>query len=45
MSERWYKQAVIYCLDVDTFQDADGDGYGDLRGRDQLGWTTCRASG
>jgi maltose alpha-D-glucosyltransferase / alpha-amylase len=32
MSERWYKQAVIYCVDVDTFQDSDGDGYGDLRG-------------
>ncbi|HEX6921236.1 MAG TPA: alpha-amylase family protein, partial [Actinomycetes bacterium] len=32
MSERWYKEAVIYCVDVDTFQDSDGDGYGDLRG-------------
>jgi maltose alpha-D-glucosyltransferase / alpha-amylase len=32
MTERWYKEAVIYCLDVDTFQDSDGDGYGDLRG-------------
>jgi hypothetical protein len=26
MSARWYEQAIIYCLDVDTFQDADGDG-------------------
>jgi maltose alpha-D-glucosyltransferase / alpha-amylase len=32
MSERWYKEAVIYCVDVDTFQDSDGDGWGDLRG-------------
>jgi len=32
MHERWYKQAVIYCLDVDTFQDSDGDGVGDLAG-------------
>jgi maltose alpha-D-glucosyltransferase/alpha-amylase len=32
VSERWYKEAVIYCLDVETFQDSDGDGYGDLRG-------------
>ena len=32
MHERWYKQAVVYCLDVDTFQDSDGDGIGDLPG-------------
>jgi len=32
MSERWYKEAVIYCVDVETFQDSDGDGWGDLRG-------------
>ena len=32
MSNRWYKEAVIYCLEVDTFQDSDGDGCGDLRG-------------
>ena len=32
MAERWYKEAVIYCADVETFQDSDGDGYGDLRG-------------
>ena len=28
MSERWYKEAVIYCVDVETFQDSDGDGRG-----------------
>ena len=32
MHERWFKQGVIYCLDVDTFQDSDGDGVGDLPG-------------
>jgi maltose alpha-D-glucosyltransferase/alpha-amylase len=32
MADRWYRQAVIYCLDVETFQDSDGDGIGDLRG-------------
>ncbi|MFB6726284.1 alpha-amylase family protein [Kribbella sp. NPDC056345] len=28
----WWKNAVIYCLDVETFFDTDGDGSGDLRG-------------
>jgi maltose alpha-D-glucosyltransferase / alpha-amylase len=28
----WYKDAIIYCLDVETFQDSDGDGIGDFRG-------------
>ena len=32
MSERWYKEAVIYCVEVDLFQDSDGDGCGDLPG-------------
>jgi maltose alpha-D-glucosyltransferase / alpha-amylase len=32
MPERWYKEAVIYCVDVDAFQDSGGDGWGDLRG-------------
>ena len=32
MSERWYKEAVIYCVEVDSFQDSDGDGCGDLPG-------------
>ncbi|PZS36889.1 MAG: trehalose synthase [Pseudonocardiales bacterium] len=32
MSERWYKEAVIYCVEVDTFQDSNGDGCGDLPG-------------
>ena len=28
----WYKNAVIYCLDVETFQDSDGEGIGDFHG-------------
>jgi maltose alpha-D-glucosyltransferase/alpha-amylase len=31
-SDVWWKNAVIYCLDVETFLDADGDGCGDLPG-------------
>jgi trehalose synthase len=31
-SDVWWKNAVFYCLDVETFLDADGDGCGDLRG-------------
>jgi len=32
VSERWYKEAVVYCVEVDTFYDANGDGHGDLQG-------------
>ena len=31
-SDLWWKSAVVYCLDVETFLDGDGDGCGDLRG-------------
>jgi trehalose synthase len=31
-SDLWWKSAVVYCLDVETFYDADGDGVGDLAG-------------
>ena len=31
-SDVWWKNAVIYCLDVETFLDFDGDGCGDLPG-------------
>jgi trehalose synthase len=31
-SDLWWKNAVIYCLDVETFRDSDGDGVGDFRG-------------
>ena len=32
MRDRWFKEAVVYCLDVETFQDSNGDGVGDLPG-------------
>ena len=28
----WWKTAVVYCLDVETFMDWDGDGNGDFVG-------------
>ena len=31
-SDLWWKKAVIYCVDVETYQDSDGDGIGDLTG-------------
>jgi maltose alpha-D-glucosyltransferase/alpha-amylase len=31
-SDQWWKNGVIYCLDVETFLDSDGDGMGDLAG-------------
>ncbi|GER23442.1 alpha-amylase [Zafaria cholistanensis] len=31
-SDLWWKTAVIYCADVETFHDANGDGIGDLEG-------------
>ena len=31
-SDLWWKNAVVYCLDPETFFDADGDGRGDLVG-------------
>ncbi|MEV6283189.1 alpha-amylase family protein [Kribbella sp. NPDC051770] len=31
----WWKNAVVYCLDIETFFDTDGDGRGDIRGLSQ----------
>jgi trehalose synthase len=31
-SDLWWKTAVVYCLDVETFMDWDGDGCGDFEG-------------
>ena len=31
-SDLWWKDAIFYCLDVETFLDSDGDGCGDLLG-------------
>lgn len=32
MSNYWYKNAIIYSLDVETFKDSDDDGIGDFAG-------------
>ena len=32
VDDLWYKDAVIYCLSVATFMDANGDGVGDFTG-------------
>jgi maltose alpha-D-glucosyltransferase/alpha-amylase len=32
IQDLWYKNAVIYCLDVETYMDGNGDGIGDFEG-------------
>jgi maltose alpha-D-glucosyltransferase / alpha-amylase len=32
MLDLWYKNAVLYCVDVETFMDSNGDGIGDFVG-------------
>jgi maltose alpha-D-glucosyltransferase / alpha-amylase len=32
INDLWYKNAVVYCLSVETFMDANGDGIGDFAG-------------
>jgi len=34
-SDVWWKNAVVYCLDVETYADSNGDGHGDFRGLTQ----------
>ncbi|WP_035993629.1 alpha-amylase family protein [Leptolyngbya sp. KIOST-1] len=35
MLDLWYKNAVIYCLDIETYMDGNGDGIGDFVGLTQ----------
>ena len=35
INDLWYKNAVIYCLSVGTYMDANGDGIGDFEGLTQ----------
>jgi maltose alpha-D-glucosyltransferase/alpha-amylase len=35
VSDLWWKNAVVYCLDVETYMDGNGDGVGDFRGLTQ----------
>ena len=32
IEDLWYKNAIIYCLDVEKYMDVDGDGCGDFEG-------------
>jgi maltose alpha-D-glucosyltransferase/alpha-amylase len=32
LDDLWYKNAIVYCLDVKTFMDSNGDGVGDFEG-------------
>ncbi|MGZ2487978.1 maltose alpha-D-glucosyltransferase/alpha-amylase [Rhizobium pisi] len=32
INDLWYKNAVVYCLSVETFMDSNGDGIGDFQG-------------
>ena len=32
INDLWYKNAIIYCLSVGAYMDADGDGIGDFKG-------------
>jgi maltose alpha-D-glucosyltransferase/alpha-amylase len=32
LHDQWYENAIIYCLDVETFADSNGDGMGDFGG-------------
>lgn len=39
MNKHWYKNAVIYCLDIESFLDSNDDGIGDFPGlRQQLNY-------
>ncbi|WOD40211.1 alpha-amylase family protein [Nodosilinea sp. E11] len=35
MLDLWYKNAIIYCLDIETYRDGNGDGVGDFVGLTQ----------
>src|SRR5256885_16350039 len=32
IQDLWYKNAVVYCANVETFMDTNGDGIGDFEG-------------
>ncbi|WP_328988897.1 alpha-amylase family protein [Kribbella sp. NBC_01245] len=34
-ADLWWKSAVMYCLDIETYFDTNGDGIGDIRGLGQ----------
>lgn len=42
-SDHWYKNSVVYAVDVGRFDDSDGDGTGDFAGQ-RTDWITCLVS-
>ena len=32
MQDLWFKDAIIYCVEIETFKDSNGDGMGDFNG-------------
>ncbi|KAB2343636.1 alpha-amylase family protein [Actinomadura rudentiformis] len=34
-SDVWWKNALVYCMDIETYKDGNGDGCGDFRGLTQ----------
>ena len=32
IEDLWYRNAIVYCLDVEKYMDSDGDGVGDFQG-------------
>jgi hypothetical protein len=32
INDLWYKNAIVYCLSVGTYMDANADGIGDFQG-------------
>ena len=44
LRDQWYKNVIIYCLDVETYADSNGDGVGDFPGPHARGSTTSRGS-
>lgn len=43
-ADLWYKNAVVYCIDLETYLDSDGDGIGTSTGSPS-GSTTWPRSG
>ena len=44
INDLWYKNAVIYCLSVGAYMDANGDGVGDFQGLTRDGSIICTGS-
>ena len=41
IEQEWYKKATIYHIYVPSFKDSDGDGFGDLQGKEASSFVYC----